>query len=116
MATNMPPDIELGRVRDGYPALAKWIAQDPDDDPLVFRKFGRVGARSLLHLQCRLVALEHELDELDEEARCAENVDTRRSLQRWETLTNNAKMENSVENKLVKKLDEFEELLRRYCG
>jgi hypothetical protein len=116
MATAIPaPDIELGRVRDGYPALAKWIAQDPDDDPLVFRKFGRLSARSLLHLQCRLVALETELDVLDEEARSAKDVGTRQSLQRWETLVLNAKTADSVEGKIVRKLEEFESLLKKYC-
>jgi len=111
----MPPDTELGRVRDGYPALAKWIAQDPDDDPLVFRKFGRLSARSLLHLQCRLIALETELDVLDEEARSAKEFGARQSLQRWETLVANAKTANSVEGKIVRKWDEFEMLLKRYC-
>jgi hypothetical protein len=77
-------DVEIGRVRDGYPSVARWIAQDPDDDPLLFRRFGRHSARILLHLQCRLVALEKEIDELDEQARTSEDLDTRRSLQRWE--------------------------------
>jgi hypothetical protein len=26
-------DIELGAIRDGYPALANWIARDPDNEP-----------------------------------------------------------------------------------
>ncbi|KAF2689348.1 hypothetical protein K458DRAFT_439699 [Lentithecium fluviatile CBS 122367] len=112
--TTQAPDIELGTLRDGYPALAKWIAQDPDDDPLVFRRFGRQSARSLLHLQCRLVALVAELDALDEEARSAKDVETRRSLQRWETLIANAKTDESVEDRLVKKQDEFETLLEKY--
>ncbi|CAN9328510.1 unnamed protein product [Alternaria alternata] len=63
----LPADLELGRVRDGYPALARWIAQDPDDDPLLFRKFGRVAARNILHLQCQMTRIEGEIDDLDEQ-------------------------------------------------
>lgn len=109
-------DVEIGRVRDGYPSVARWIAQDPDDDPLLFRKFGRHSARILLHLQCRLVALEKELDELDEQVRTSEDLDTRRSLQRWEKMMASArKCDSSIEHHLVEKLDEFQGCLREYC-
>ena len=108
-------DIELGRLRDGYPMLAKWIARDPDDDPLIFRKFGRHSARVLLYLQCRLVALEREIDDLDEQARTAKDLETRRSLQRWEKLTENAKRSDSIENELVLKINDFQSYLKEYC-
>ncbi|RYP21279.1 hypothetical protein DL765_002328 [Monosporascus sp. GIB2] len=63
------PDLELGHIRDGYPALAAWIGKDPDNETFVFRKFDRLSARNLLHLQCQLIQLEDEIDELDDEAR-----------------------------------------------
>jgi len=110
------PDIEIGRLRDGYPSLARWIAQDLDDDPLVFRRFGRHGARVLLHLQCRLTALEKEIDDLDEQTRTAEDLDTRRSLQRWEKMMMSAKeRDTSLEHRLVEKLNEFQGCLKEYC-
>ena len=109
------PDIEIGRLRDGYPTLARWIARDADDDPLLFRKFGRHSARILLHFQCRLTALEKEIDELDEQARTAPNLDRRCALQRWETLMTHAEEPNSTEKHLVQKLQEFEMHLKGYC-
>lgn len=108
-------DVEIGHVRDGYPALAKWIARDPDDDPLLFRRFGRNSARTLLYLQCHLIALENEIDDLDEQLRTAKDLDTRRSLQRWENLISSAEADDSIEHELVKKLEEFRLLLKEYC-
>ncbi|CAN9326989.1 unnamed protein product [Alternaria alternata] len=111
----LPADLELGRVRDGYPALARWIAQDPDDDPLLFRKFGRVAARNILHLQCQMTRIEGEIDDLDEQVRTATSLDTRRSLQRWEVLWKRATTEpNSLEKQLTDKLKESQELLKDY--
>lgn len=112
----LPADLELDRVRDGYPALARWIAQDPDDDPLLFRKFGRVAARNILHLQCQMTRIEGEIDDLDEQIRTATSLDTRRSLQRWEVLWKRATTEpNSLEKQLTDKLKESQELLKDYC-
>ncbi|KAJ5965584.1 hypothetical protein N7481_012298 [Penicillium waksmanii] len=65
---------ELGNVRDGYPTLASWIGRDPDGETLVFRRFRRLSARNLLHLQSGLIQLEQEIDELDEEARRKEGL------------------------------------------
>jgi hypothetical protein len=114
--TVLPTDLELGRVRDGYPALAKWIARDPDDDPLLFRKFGRIAARNILHLQCQITRIEGDIDDLDEQIGTAISLDTRRSLQRWEVLWNRAANEpNGLEKQLMDKLQESQELLRDYC-
>lgn len=107
--------IEFGRLRDGFPTLAKWITRDPDEDPLIFKKFGRHSARILLRLQCQLVSLEKEIDDLDEQARTSEDLDTRRSLQPWEALMMGAENTASIEHKLVKKIDEFRLCLREYC-
>ena len=52
--------VELGQLRDGYPALAKWIARDPDNETLIFRRFDRLAARNILHLQAQLIALEKQ--------------------------------------------------------
>lgn len=113
--SNDAPDIELGKLRDGYPALAKWIAQDPDDDPLVCRKFARLSARNPLHLQARLVDIEAELDTLDEKARNAKSLDVQEALQCWETLHENAKVDSSIEKRLVLKLEENQAILKEYC-
>ncbi|KAF2273434.1 uncharacterized protein EI97DRAFT_461095 [Westerdykella ornata] len=109
-----PGDVELGTLRDGYPALAAWIARDPDNEALVFRKFGRLGARNLLHLQSRLIALEKELDELDEDARRSDDLEARQSLRRWETLMKYAGDKQRGEKKTVEKLEELRKVLREY--
>ena len=110
-----PTDVELGRVRDGYPALAAWIARDPDGEAFVFRRFDRLAARNILHLQSRLIALENEIDQLDDEARRTGDSETKQSLRRWETLMKHAENPNRPEKKRVAKLDELKEVLKEYC-
>lgn len=109
-------DIELGRLRDGYPALADWIARDPDNETFVFRKFDRLGARNILHLQAKLTALENEIDQQDKEARQSNDFEARQSSRRWETLMKNAEHANRPEKKRIEKLDELRGVLREYCS
>jgi predicted nuclease with TOPRIM domain len=108
-------DVELGRVRDGYPALAEWIARDVDGDTYMFRKFDRLAARNILHLQARLVALEYEIDQLDEQARQSKDPNVKLSSRRWETLMEQAKIPDGLEEVRIQKLDELKVLLREYC-
>jgi hypothetical protein len=116
MAAPLPrPDIELGHVRDGYPALAAWIARDPDDETFVFRKFDRLAARNILHLQSKLIALEKEIDQFDEQAKCSNDFEERQSSRRWETLMEHASDPLRPEKKRVEKLEELKLLLREYC-
>ncbi|KAF2184809.1 hypothetical protein K469DRAFT_666150 [Zopfia rhizophila CBS 207.26] len=109
-----PGHIELGHIRDGYPALAAWIARDPDNESFVFRKFDRLGARNLLHLQSRLIALEHEIDQLDDEARCSNDFERQQSSRRWETLMKYSRDPNRPEKKRLEKAKELQALLREY--
>lgn len=109
-------DVELARLRDGYPSLSRWISQDPDDDPLVFRKFGQLAARNILHLQCRVTQLEYEINTLDEQIRVSADIDTVRSLRSWDLLMERASVANSLESKLVAKLADVQKLLQEYCG
>ncbi|EFQ92999.1 hypothetical protein PTT_09734 [Pyrenophora teres f. teres 0-1] len=106
--------IELGMLRDGYPALSDWISRDPDDEALVFRKFGRLAARNILHLQCNMIQLEKDIDQLDERIRQSADIDTVRSLKRWETLMERACVVDSLESQLVAKLTQLQHLLKEY--
>jgi hypothetical protein len=108
-------DIELGAIRDGYPALAAWIARDPDNETFVFRKFGRLAARNILHLQSQIIAIERDVDQLDEEARRSSDLEARQSSRRWETLMEHAADKNRPEWKRVEKLNELRALLKEYC-
>jgi uncharacterized protein DUF6594 len=106
--------IEIGHVRDGYPALAAWIARDPDNEAFVFRKFNRLGARNLLHKQSQLIALEHEIDKLDDEARRQTDFEARQSSRRWETLVQRAKDGMELEGRRLEKAEELETKLIEY--
>ncbi|KAI4920807.1 hypothetical protein J4E85_008922 [Alternaria conjuncta] len=111
-----PLVIDLADVRNGYPSLAKWIARDPDDEPLVFRKFGVLAARNILSLQCQMVTLGDEIEGLESEIRQSADLETRRSLQRWEVLCERAiPGSNSLELQLQVKLKELQGLLKEYC-
>jgi hypothetical protein len=108
-------DFELGRFRDGYPTLATWIARDPDNETFVVRKFNRLGARNILHLQSQLIALEKEIDDLDEDARQSSDLEARQSSHRWETLMKHASDGNRPEKERVEKLDKLKACLNEYC-
>ena len=48
---------------DGFPSLSHFISQD--NDAAIFRRFSRLGARNLLHLQSKVANLEKQLDDFD---------------------------------------------------
>jgi hypothetical protein len=51
----------------GFPSLAGFIATDRDQTSAIFKRFKRLGARNLLHLQSQLAELQAELDIFDYE-------------------------------------------------
>lgn len=111
-----PLVIELADVRNGYPSLSRWIARDPDNEPLVFRKFGALAARNILSLQCQMMTLEDEIENLEFEIRQSADLDTRWSLQLWEVLCERATPgSNSLELQLKAKLKDLQGLLKEYC-
>lgn len=107
-------DVELAIPQDGYPALADWIAADPDNETFIFRKFDRLGARNLLYLQSELFALEASLDELDREMCWGKDVGLRASSRRWETFVEKAKDQHRPEWKRMKLVREIRKALREY--
>ncbi|KAJ5588264.1 hypothetical protein N7537_010942 [Penicillium hordei] len=72
----------LGNVCDGYPALAGWIGRDPDGETLVFRRFRKLSARNVLHLQTRFIQLEQKIEEFDDEVRGSTDLDARQASRR----------------------------------
>ncbi|KAJ5286835.1 hypothetical protein N7478_002521 [Penicillium angulare] len=106
--------VELGQVRDGYPALASWIGRDPDGETLVFRRFRRLSARNLLHLQSGLIQLEQEIDELDEEARKSSDLESRQASRRWETLIQLGADSTRLEKKRLEKAAELSSKMKEY--
>ncbi|OCK84034.1 hypothetical protein K432DRAFT_289795 [Lepidopterella palustris CBS 459.81] len=51
----------------GFPSLAAFIASDQDKTAAIFKRFNRLAARNLLHLQSGLAELQAKQDELDEQ-------------------------------------------------
>jgi hypothetical protein len=94
-------DIELGALpavdRDGYRAVAAWIARDPDNETFIYRRFDQLSARNLLYLQSELLALERRLEQLDTETAKSADMELKDSARRWEIFSKNA--ENRVEER-----------------
>lgn len=107
-------DLELRCARDGYPALAAWMGHDPDGDALVFRKFCRLGARNLLHLQNKLINLESDIDKLDEEARRSSNLDSRQASRQWERLMELAQNGSDLEKRRLEKAESLITEMKKY--
>ena len=106
---------EMGFRRDGYPALAEWVARDPDHETFIFRRFDRLAARNLLNLQSELVAIEDKLDQMDEDSRLRLDA----GLMCWETFTEevvdqesegHAKERRRLYDKLERRVKDYREL------
>lgn len=82
--------VESGSYNDGYPALAQWIAQDPDNETLIFRKFDSLGARNLLYMQAELFDVEKRVRDFEKQILGSRDMDLQISMRRWETLVENA--------------------------
>lgn len=101
---------------DGFPAVAAFVARDPDQETFVFRKFKRLTARTLLHLQAELVDLEQELDDSDREAANSFDEKLLMSMRDWEEMKLNAAEpdRDDIEGKRKQLYEQIEATLRRY--
>lgn len=79
------------RQGDGYPALADFLAQDPDHDTYVFRRFKKLGVRNILYLQGELMKLEDELETLEREAADSLDPELHLSMRSWTALDDNSR-------------------------
>ena len=70
----------------GYPSLAAFIARDPDHSTAIYRRFDRLSARNLLHLQAELATLEKRQDELDKQDLMSDELDAKEKARNWDTL------------------------------
>ena len=109
-------EIEDGKMlhgKDGYPALADFIATDPDGGTFVFRRFGNLTARRLLNLETELTVMEQRQTALEKEAENSKDHELHSSLRDWKTLSRNP---NSKDNITARKrlADEINEKLDEY--
>jgi hypothetical protein len=106
-------DIENVTERTGFPGLANKIAINRDYEAFIFRKFDRLSARNLLHLESRLAYLERKLDQVDEQAERGDN-ETLRSLRAWEAFEENSTDVARPEHARMKIEREMGETLKEY--
>ena len=108
------PDAERGYTRYGYPALADWIAHDPDGETLIFRRFNKLTARNLLHLQSQLIILEAKLEKLDREIFESKDFGFRDIAWEWEKLVERAKANMPEEKKRMELYLQIQTKLKEY--
>lgn len=104
------------KQQDGYPSLADFIAQDPDHETFVFRRFKTLSARNILNLQGELIALEDDIAALEREA--AESVDPELhlSMRSWAVFDENScKNGQDLEQKQRELASALEAKLKKYC-
>ena len=106
--------IEVNYV-PGYPSLAAFIAKDPDHSTAIYRRFDRLSARNLLHLQAELSTLEKKQDELDRLDLNSDDLDAKDKARNWDTLLARAASGNDDEAKeRVKVAKEIREKIKEY--
>jgi hypothetical protein len=104
---------------DGHPALADFLAQDPDHETFVFRKFKKLAVRNVLYLQGELTALEEEVETLEREAAKSDDPEVHLSMRSWKTLDENAQRpgrEKSLESRLRGVMGGLDGKLKTYCS
>lgn len=75
--TSSPPE--------GFASVARWISFDPDNETFIYRKFSELAARNLLYLQCELLVLEKQLNDLDQNDTKSDDMDLKDAARTWET-------------------------------
>lgn len=120
MHTDVEPGQRPKEYLEGYAELAELIASD--NDFLLFRKFGALGARNLLYLQAEVQVLEAQLKQLDEDDRIdiinAQDVSEKMKIDRfsrdWEYMIRNAQDENGRQAKKLKLILQIRQAMKDY--
>lgn len=99
---------------EGFPAVAAFIARDPDNETFVFRRFKRLSARVLLHLQSELAELEHQLDEIDEEAAKSHDLDLQLLQRDWGLFQPVAGTQSAGVQRMKQLMRDVKDKLREY--
>jgi hypothetical protein len=101
---------------DGYPSLADFIAQDPDHETFVFRRFKQLGARNLLDLQGELIKLEEDIAAVEQEAADSVDPELHLSMRSWTILDENSRRPGrDLESKQRELASALSETLKKYC-
>jgi hypothetical protein len=114
LEAGMPAKYSCLRYTDGLPAVADFIASDPDHETFIFRRFDKLAARHILQLQSELVELEHLQEALDRDAAQSDDHELHSSLRDWARLKENAK-QRGEEKKRTEIAYRIDVSLERYC-
>ncbi|KAK4454923.1 hypothetical protein QBC34DRAFT_103664 [Podospora aff. communis PSN243] len=107
-------NVENAPEASGFPALARRIALNPDYESFIFRKFDRLSARNLLHLEGKLAYLEYKLDQADKQALNAADNESHRSMRAWEAFEQNSEDAQRPESAHMKIAEQIRETLEKY--
>lgn len=112
-------DVENPADRNGYPALAEWMARNPEYETFIFRRFDRLSARNLLHLESQVSQLEWRLELVDGRAlqqtiQNPQNLEMSRSIRSWEVFSERAQDHSLLEHRRMALVNEIGEKLKQY--
>ncbi|KAF2827549.1 hypothetical protein CC86DRAFT_275558, partial [Ophiobolus disseminans] len=96
--------LEKGLHDDGYPAFGRFLAQDPDNETLIFRRFDRLAALNLLYLQAEVYEIQRRIREFEKEVIAKGDIDLLISMKRWETFVEKAECSYNRPEQEMKKL------------
>jgi hypothetical protein len=101
---------------DGYPALSDFVAQDPDHETFVFRRFKQLSARSIFKLQGELIKLEEDIVAVEGEAAGSVDPELHLSMRSWAILDENSQRPGrDLERKQKELANALDEKLKKYC-
>jgi len=111
------PYSQAMTAQRGFSALAKWTAEIPDYEAYMFRRFSRLSARNLQHLESELALLQAQLDAADEEAHDSRaDILTRRACENWAVFEERAGNRNfEVDHRKMKLCRKINRKLKQYC-
>lgn len=116
---NADEGVELDRLsrQGGYAAAASWLASDPDNETLVFRKFGKLSALSLLYMQSEILELENRLRDIDRATVKSYDMNLKDAASTWETLVRQCHPGDEFRQDAQERMDlilDLREKLRKY--
>jgi hypothetical protein len=98
----------------GFPSLAAFIASDKGKTTHIYRRFNRLAARNLLHLQSELAELEAKQDALDNDD-LRGSTEQKQSVRNFEILRDRASHpENVREVERLRVIEDIRKKLKEY--
>jgi len=104
----MPPP------KEGFAAVASWLATDPDNETFVFRKFDQLAARRLLYTQAKLAHLEKQLDRMDRQVSESQDMSVKDAARTWEVMDEQRRKGVESATRHMDLIEEVAETLTKY--